>query len=215
MKPRAKKTDHHTEERRRQRRVLYFSLFMVGLMVFSIMEVVVYNTSNSGENQMVYGKYEFVYRDLGNGAGVLVTDIDGQEVEFQNLPLQVAYLNVTPVAIQALKAAPQIALVADPNASIDDAAMTDYARLQLGLAIPDKVFNAMSREDDRYTLPVLDCARANPQLVVVVFNTSNETSVVTDGSCITVNAAQRDLMRVKDRIIFEYYDILKDGVVPG
>ncbi|HIH24246.1 TPA: hypothetical protein HA251_04395 [Candidatus Woesearchaeota archaeon] len=213
-----KRIDHQAQEKRRQRRVLIFSIFMVGLMLFSIMEVVIYNTRSSGDNQMVYGEYEFVYRDLGNGAGVLVTDIGGQENEFQNLPFQVSYLNVTPAAVALLKGASQIALSADPRIidladGAENAAMIDYARLQLGLAIPEKAFNSMMVDDERYTLPVIGCDRASPQLAVVIFNATNETSVVVDGSCIIINAEQRDLMKIKDRIIFEYYDILKDGVV--
>jgi hypothetical protein len=215
MKPRSKRIDYHAEEKRRQRKILYFSLFMVALMVFSVLEVLIYRGDTGSTTQMKYGKYEFVYHDLGNGAGVLVTQINGQEVEFQNLPVQVAELNISPAAIDLLKGAQQIALSADPNTSVEDAAMVDYARLELGLAVPDKMFNAMSQEDARYKLPVIDCSKASPQMAVVLFNATNETSVVLDGNCLVVNAAQRDLMRVKDRIIFEYYDILKDGQVPG
>jgi hypothetical protein len=186
---------------------------MVGLMVLSILEVIVYRGDTDTTNQMTYGKYEFVYNDLGNGAGVLITQINGQDVEFQNLPVQVGYLNISPEAITLLKNSQQIALTSDPNTSMDDASMIDYARLQLGLAIPDKVFNAMTQSDERYKLPVIDCSKASSQMPVILFNTSNETAIRLDGNCIIVDASQRDLMRVKDRFIFEYYDILKDGQV--
>ena len=181
-------------------------------MIFSVAEVMLYG-GGTGENQMEYGDYEFEYRDLGAGAGVLVTSINGQEIEFQNLPTQVGYIEVDPSAIFLMKNSKQIALLSDPNMSIDDASMVDYARLQLGLAIPEKAFNAMDKSDERYQLPVLNCSVATPQMPVVVFNMSNDTRITTDGYCVILHGQERDLMRLKDRVIFEYYNILDNGTV--
>lgn len=200
------------QDKKRRQMVIGFSLFMVALMLFSLFEYAFNRDSSTDKNQLNYGKYEFTYKDLGNGAGYLATDINGQEVQFQNLPTQVTYLNISPETINVFKAAPVVVLTTDANQSLTDLGMIDYARLQLSLAL-SKTSNAMLYEDERYTLPVINCSRASSQMVVVVFNTANETSVVTDGYCVTINAEQRDLMRVKDRIIFEYYGILDNGVV--
>ncbi len=200
------------QDKKRRRLILIFSLFMVGLMLFSIMEVALFRDTSSQTNQMKYGTYEFVYKDLGNGAGYLATDINGQEVQFQNLPTQVTYLNLSPAAIAVLKAAPVVVLTTDMNQTYANLNNIEYARLQFSLAL-QKTTNAMLYEDERYTLPIINCSRSSSQMAVVVFNTANETSVITDGSCITINAAQRDLMKIKDRFIFEYYGILNDGVV--
>jgi hypothetical protein len=189
---------------------MFFSLFMVGLMVFSMFAYFI--TSPDSANQLEYGDYEFEYRDLGGGAGVLVTDINGQEIEFQSLPVQVTGLQMDSAVVPLLRSAGQIALSSPTNLSPEDGAMVDYARLQLGLSIP-RMFNAMLEEDERYQLPVLGCEQATPQMPVMVFAYSNTTGVEVEGSCIIVNGEARDLMRAKDRIIFEYYDILNDGVV--
>jgi hypothetical protein len=213
MKPRVKRPlrNDHEEEERRKRRTAIIALLIVGLMAFSSLAYVLVDNTSSG-NQMEYGDYEFEFRDLGGGAGVLITEINGQEVEFQNLPVQVGYLEVDPAAIALLQASQQVALAAPTDIDQQDAAMIDYARLQLSLAIP-KTFNAMTAEDSRYMLPVLNCSHASPQMPVIVFTNANQTTITTEGACILVNGQQRDLMRLKDRIIFEYYGILKDGQV--
>jgi hypothetical protein len=106
----------------------------------------------------------------------------------------------------------QVVLTANPNSSLEDASTIDYARLQLALAIP-KMANAMTQPDDRYLLPVVTCMNATPQVPVVTFDLANESRVSVSGSCITVHAQQRELLLVKDRLIFEYYGIMKDGQV--
>lgn len=201
----------HAREKRRKRMVLFGGIFMIFLMVFSFASVILY--SPESQNQMRYGDYEFRLETRPEGGQVLVTDINDVEIEFQNLPIQVAYLDVDPQAIATLKSAQQIALAADPNLSLDAAGLVDYARLQLALAIP-KSFPTMTQADPRYQLPVMGCAQASAQVAVLLFNVTNETAgIAAQGSCVVLSGDQRDLMRLKDRVIFEYYDILRDGQV--
>jgi len=213
MKPKVKRNFQRAvvdPEKKRQRRVLYFSLFMVALMVMGIFGYI--QVDSTGENQMMYGDYEFVYRDLGGGAGVLVTTIGSQEVEFQNLPTQVSFLEIEPAVFTIINAAPQIVLTADMNLTPEDAATINYAWLQLGLAL-QKTANAMMTPDERYKLPVINCSAATAQMPVLVFNVTNATSLYADGYCLYLNAEARDILRYKDRIIFENIGILKNGVV--
>jgi len=184
---------------------------MIFLMIFSVVSVINFNPAN--RNDLTYGEYEFELESRPGGGSVIVTELNGQQVEFQNLPLQVAYLDVDPLAISLLRNGQQVVLVTDPSYNENDAGFIDYARLQLGLALL-KTANAMSREDDRFEQPVLNCTHASPQMPVVMFNITNTTSsVTTDNSCIFINARDQDLMRLKDRIIFEYYGIIENGEV--
>jgi hypothetical protein len=200
-------------EKRRQRRVMFFGIFMIVVMLMSTLAY--YITTPTGESQMEYGDYEFYMvplPDLGPTAGYYATEIDGQEIQFQSLPIHVTYLELDPQAIALLQNAGQVALSASTNESLENASNIDYARLQLGLAIP-KAFNAMADNDERYTLPVFTCAQATPQLPVLLLNSSNQTGVRVEGACIILNAESRQLMQYKDRIIFEYHGILKNGEV--
>lgn len=212
----ARRISERDLEKQRQRRVLIFSIFMIGLLVFSTFAYFLSSPGSAGTTQLEYGDYEFWYDprpEWGTDAAVLVTEINGQEIEFQGLPVEVGYLNVSSEAVTMLKAANQIALSTPTDLAIDDASTVDYVRLQLGLAIP-KAFNAMSTDDERYSLPVFTCDEATPQLPVVLFNATNETASVTlDGSCVIVNGEGRRLMQLKDRLIYEYYGILRDGEV--
>jgi hypothetical protein len=197
-------------EKARKRKVLIFSIIMIGLMIFSVAEVIVYNQGGDGQ-QTEYGDYEFELTQSGDGY-VWTTNLNGQQVEFQSLPVQVTYIPVDSDAILLLQQSQQIVLSADPAVTYTDAATVDYARLQLGLALV-KVANAISSPSETSSLPVMNCSSATAQQPVVVFNLSNDTSLRRDGFCLVVNGQQIDTLKVKDRIIFEYYGILKNGEV--
>jgi len=201
----ARKVD---EEAKRHRRVIIFSLIMIFLMVFSVASVVVYNDDSA--NRMQYGDYEFQFKDLGGGNGVLTLQMNGREVEFQNLPVQVAYIAMDPQVPYLMRSAQQVILTTDSNNTEFHLQNVDYARLQLALAI-QKTANAYTQVSDA-GLPIITCDDATPQNIVLYFNQSNTTAVTVDGSCIIVNAESTDILRVKDRIIFEYFGILVDGV---
>jgi hypothetical protein len=216
-KSRSRPLTEQEHDKRRRRIALFGSLFMVLILLFSTFAYYMTGNTGQGNDQMSYPGYEFRFKDLGGGRGVLVTDINGQEVEFQALPVLVGYLEVDPVAVQLIKNAPQVVLVSDPNESLEYRTNVDYARLQLNLAIP-KMVNAMSTPDDRYQMPVANCSMASPQTPVVMFvssNGTNESRVTTNGACITVMGEDRELLYTKDRIIYEYYGILDNGQVVG
>lgn len=212
-KPKRKPTRQATRKKEgRKKATLWFGIIMIALMVFSVTSVILYNPEST-DYSMEYGEYEFNLEERSDGGSVLVTDVNGQEVEFQNLPPQVQHIEMDARITSLLHEAQQIGLVADPSIAPATAGFVDYARLQISLAIP-KTFNAMSMEDERYQLPVLNCSHANEQMPLVLFNLTNETTAISlDGYCITMSAAERDLMRAKDRLIFEYIGVLQDGVV--
>lgn len=208
---RRRQLTHEEHDRRRQRRVMVFGVIMIFLMIFSVASVI--NYSPSSENQMRYGEYEFVLESRTGGGSVLTTKLDGRTVEFQNLPVQVAYLEVDPTAVPMLQNAQQIALSANEQESVQAGALIDYARLQIGIAIP-KAFNAVTVPNPQYALPALSCDQATLQVPVVTFNITNETArITTAGACIIIHGDNQDLMRLKDRVIFEYYNILRNGQV--
>lgn len=210
MKPRPKRRSVK-KERNKKRTVMIFGIFMIVLMVFSFASVMLYNPTQG--NQMEYGDYEFRLEGTADGGSVLVTEMNGQAVEFQNLPLQVAHLEYDLAATQMLRDAQQVALTVRPDIAPQTAGFIDYARLQLGLAI-GKTFNAITHADSRYQLPVINCSQASLQMPVILFNYTNETAAVrTSDYCITINGADQDFMRLKDRIIFEYHGILENGQV--
>ena len=184
---------------------------MIFLMITSVVAVI--NFQPTGGDQLKYGDVEFVLEQRSNGGSVLIAEIDGRQVEFQNLPTQVTHLEFDTMATGILRSAQQIALTVDPNIEIQDAAFVDYARLQIGFAL-GRTVNGITQEHPDYSLPVIDCSHASPQMAVVVFNLTNETaSVTTSGACVILSGEDRDMMRLKDRVIFEYHDILRAGEV--
>ncbi len=195
------------EERRKKRIVIGGGLFMAFLMIFGIVGVINYNPAYNTEVPMTYGDYEFTLETRSNGGQVLVTDINGQQVEFQSLPAQVAYFEVDPAAIELMKSSQNIALLSDPEYDEYNAGNIDYARLQMSLALR-KTANGMLR-DNEFGLPVLGCENATSQTPMFVFNLTNETARLTvEDNCITMSAAEREMMLMKDRIIFEYYGMM-------
>ncbi|MDD9954530.1 MAG: hypothetical protein OXR66_09455 [Candidatus Woesearchaeota archaeon] len=197
-------------EKRRKRMVLVFGIFMIFLMVFSVVSVI--NTSPSGSNRFDYGDIEFALENRPNGGSVLIAELNGQPVEFQNLPTQVGYLEMDPSIIPILRTASVVAMTADPSLELYDLGFIDYIRLQIGVAF-GKAYTAMTAEND-YNLPVVTCANASYEQPVLQFNLTNETAEITESNyCITIHGRDQGLMRAKDRLIFEYYGILQNGEV--
>lgn len=213
MKPRQKyrKTSLENTEKKRKRLIIIFGTIMITTMVVSIIGFT--DFSGTAGSQMRYGDYEFELQQRANGGTVLVSAVNGIQVEFQNLPLQVTHLQVEPEAVSLMRNAQQVILSADPLETPQDAALIDYARLQLERAF-GKTVSAISTPNETYTLPIFNCTMASPQFPVVMFNLSNGTgTVVVEGSCIWFNGRDQELMRIKDRMIFEYLGILEQGAV--
>lgn len=200
-----------TRERKRKRSVIVFGIIMIFLMVFSVASYI--GTNPQGSSDLTYGDFAFRYDTRGDGSGVLLTEINGRTIEFQNLPVQVQHLPVDSSAIAAMQAAPQIVMSASPALDPQEGATVDYARFQLALAIP-KMASAMSEPDERFSLPVLNCSHASPEMPVLLFAVSNATpSLENNANCLVLSGEQRAILQLKDRIIFEYYGILENGTV--
>jgi hypothetical protein len=104
------------------------------------------------------------------------------------------------------------------NQPAEMAMTVDYTRLQLALAIP-KIGNAMLTESEDYTLPVVTCEQSSAQMPVVQFLPFNpednttaqpESGVSVSGTCITIRGDGADILFLKDRLIYEYYDIMSE-----
>jgi hypothetical protein len=197
-------------EKRRQRIALFGSLFMIALLVFS--SVAYYYDSGATTSDQTYNNYEFTAKTYADTRGVWVTEINGTEVEFQNLPPQVAALPYDASITPLLQNAAYIGVLADPNVDADNAPAIGYIRLQFFNAW-QKTFSAQIVPTENAVLPVLTCANATVQAPFILLNVSNETSIHREGYCIIVNGEQRGLLDAKDRLIFEYFSILKNGEV--
>ena len=216
-KPRRKKPKYtraslrERQRRKKKRWAITGGIAMARLMVLSIVGIINVDPTATGQ-QLEYGPYEFRVETRANGGTVLVTEINGVSVEFQNLPTQVGYLDMDPSITPTLQNAQQIGLVSSPNLSEYDAGNVDYARLQFALAF-QKTVNGMSGPGE-HSQTILTCDRATRQFPLVFFNITNQTTRLSaDENCITLTGKDQDLMRLKDRLIFEYYGILQNGEV--
>lgn len=208
---RRRQDDHHAQERRRKRITTAFSAFVVFIMVGGIFAAMLYNPQQAEDRK--YNGHVIGDKALSGGGSVYVIELNKNQVELQHLPALVTYVEVDPAAMTLITNAQQLALVADANATMEDLSLIDYARLQLTLGLPTPTASGMSGENS-YGLPVITCAQGSPQMPVVLFTSANTTpSVTTNGSCITVSGTGRGILAAKDRILFERYGIMTNGVV--
>ena len=214
-KPRPRKKVVRKKRITTQRKKQIYGIIVGGLMILLMVVGMAgygFNAPGAGPD-LTYGDYEFVLEQRPNGGSVLTATMGTETVEFQNLPDQVGYLDMSPTAIGLLRNAQQIALVSDPTAAELQRANIDYARLQMTLAFQKPVIQGMNAEGDHGQV-VLGCDRSSQAFPVVMFNLSNETTrITTEGTCIYLTGLDREMMRLKDRVIFEYYGILRDGEV--
>jgi len=203
--------DHLAKERSRKRVSFIFSAIVVLLMVGGIFAAMLYNPAQTEDRS--YGDYEIGDKPVTGGGSVYVIELNSNEIELQHLPTFVTYVEMDESAAPLIANAQQLALVADANASLEDLSLIDYARLQLTLGLPTPIASGMSGENT-YGLPVITCDLASPQMPVVLFTSVNDTpSIRVNGSCVIISGTGRGILAAKDRVLFERYGIMTNGVV--
>jgi hypothetical protein len=88
--------------------------------------------------------------------------------------------------------------------------MIDFLRFDIRTNIAKSKFfyESVTLQKEGYTvLPVADCRNATATVPVVILRNSTTTSVSSEGSCVTINYAQNDIIRIRDSIVYLTYGI--------
>jgi hypothetical protein len=192
------------DKKKEKSKQIWMSVIIAGLMVFSVFGVLL---SNQTSNELRYGKFKFT--QVGN---YYVTKISGKEIPFYTLPLEAETINISSIVTNTIKESYFVTLAFDPNSGAENLPVIELARFDLTQYLDGKIVSsAVTNLSSEYaSLPLADCTNATLKTPVIIFNISNTAGVVDADSCIYLNGKGRDILRLRDRILYSYYGVIKD-----
>jgi hypothetical protein len=191
------------DRKKENNKKIWMSILIAALMIFSVFGVIL----GSQTNELKYGKFKFTPAN-----NYYLTKIDGKEIAFYTLPPESSSINMSSAITNKIKEAYFVVLLFDPSSGADNLPLIEVARFDLSQSVAGKsFFSALTNESADYAaLPVMSCANATLQTPILFFNISNTPGIVDVDNCIYINARGNDIIRLRDRILYSYYGIIKD-----
>nr|MCK4929786.1 hypothetical protein [Nanoarchaeota archaeon] len=188
------------ERRIDKRKQFWMAAILVFLMVASGFGVIV----GSRTSEMKYGKFKFFIQD-----NRYWTKINDNEMPFYFLPQQVEYINLSSIITNKLREAYLVMITFNPEEETN-LQVIEITRFDLSQLLGKVVYNGVLASSLEYDLPILNCANATLKTPVIIFNMSDNTSIVEIDNCIYLNARGREFLRLRDRLLYSYYGVIED-----
>lgn len=171
------------------------------LMVLSTFGIIIGNQTNS----MRYNGYKFE----PNGYQY-VTKINGKEMLFYTLPTQSDFINLSSAVTNKIKEAYLVMLTFNPQDQVNIQIM-ELVRFDMSQYLDKVMMNGVLNSSTNYPdLPVITCANATLQAPVIILNMSDSSSIIDVDNCIYINARGTEFLRMRDRLLYSYYGVIKD-----
>ena len=202
------------ERKKEKRKKFWTNVFLVAVFVLIVVGMTLGGLGNIGGNsELKYGKQKFFINNKYPNERY-VTQINKIEIPFTFLPQETEYINLSSVVTNKIRESFFIMTTYDPNTG----SLQDIARVNLYFStflLNEKdankvVLRGVIDENVQSTLPVITCANATLQTPVLVFNVSDRTGIVDEGSCIYLNARGSEFIRLRDRLTYAYYGVIQD-----
>lgn len=186
---------------------IVMSVFIALIMILSVFGVII----GSYTSELKYGKQKFTINEQGQ----YLTDIDDVQTVFYTLPPDALVLNVSQSAIQRMLDSSLLITTFNPRLANDSLPYIEVSRFDIAAGMKDKfIINSVSEFSSEYAaLAIVDCANASVEAPVIFFNSSDTMSVYETGNCVYVNGRGSDFLRFRDRVLYEYYGVIKDGKI--
>ncbi len=187
---------------------------MGGIIILSmIVSIFAVYVDNASQDSLRYGSQDFKITDNG-----YLTKINGTAMAFYYYPAELERINISAATIQKMHDSTFYVFLFSPNASSDDLAFIDVMRYDLSTQLNKQIYFAKTTDSENYPgLPVLSCANASKEALFFVIdtNTSTADTRISDPSptenpyCITMQARLKELLALKDRLVYTNYGIMK------
>jgi hypothetical protein len=172
------------------------------LMVLSTFGIIIGNQTNS----MSYNGYKFQLN--GNQ---YVTKINGKQMIFYSLPSQSDFINVSSSVANKIKEAYLVMLTFNPNDTVN-IQIIEQVRFDLSQDLNKVVLNGvLNTSADYASLSTVTCANATLQTPVIILNMTDTAGIIDVDNCIYINARGTEFLRMRDRLLYSYYGVIKDG----
>jgi len=142
-----------------------------------------------------------------NDYGIYNAKINKQKLFFYYLPSTALEIEAFDTLDDVLQSSPAIMLTFNPNMSAENLQYVDIIRLDLQESLDKPVISAVTHEGSSYPLPVVTCDNASIEFPLFSFEIGEEPMIVNDGACVRLIANGTDFALVRDRLVYEYYDV--------
>jgi hypothetical protein len=171
------------------------------LMILSTFGIIIGNQTND----MRYNGYKFEY----NGNQVF-TKINGKEMVFYSLPSQSDFINVSSTIPNKIRESYMVMLTFNPADQVN-IQLIEVVRFDLSQYLDKAILNGVLNASASYPdLTIITCANATLQTPVIIMNMSDTAGIVEADNCIYINARGTEFLRMRDRLLYSYFGVIKD-----
>ncbi|MDP3728175.1 MAG: hypothetical protein Q8R18_01845 [bacterium] len=172
---------------------ILMGLFIISIMVFSVLYS---GLDTSGQEKVEYKGLEFVQTTQG----WLAYTEDEQKILLSSNPGDLVDISFTPVSLSFLSGIQKLYLSFNPAEDVSGA-LYDF---QQNAAYSGAIVAACYEDGEFCTeLPIKTCADVTSTIGVVLFREANESSVVLEGNCLTIQG--KNLLSITDKLILDQY----------
>lgn len=185
--------------------VIIFAIIVSLSMIGSIFGIIL---DNYQTNKIKYGKYSFTVTN----AGTYNVKINGKMTEFMYFPTDLERIPFDAGIKDKLLNSQAFVLLFDPVESNDSLEFIDLMRYELPNQISKQVVFGITRQSDKYIMPVLSCDNATATVPFVIITDSSNTSIVFDplnNNCIIMNARLKDVLAAQDRLVYTLNGVMQ------
>lgn len=170
------------------------------LMIFSVMGIII---GRQDSQKFEYNGYKF--KTDGN---FYVVEVNNELYGFSFFPTQVDYLNLSEDVVNILKTTPMFYITFNPNAPNIDLMYMDIIRKDLSEKMDKIIVNGVLSASADYALPVLTCQNATTHIPMIILNSSQETNIKTNKTCIVLNGQNTELLRLRDFLMYKVLGVI-------
>ncbi len=187
----------------RKRKIMVY--FMAFIMIGSVFGVIFFGFATGGTTSLKYNDFKFT-----RSGNLWVTKVNDRDAIFTYYPTDVELIDLKPGMIDMLKNKIEIDVTVDVNDTFVQSIALAHFQMKATLGN----FNVFVRDgyttENEFNLPIIKCEDATQFIPVIYFKEGNSTNVYSNESCITVEASnQEDFIRVKDRLIYGLFGIIR------
>lgn len=172
---------------------ILMGLFIISIMVFSLLY---YGLDSSGQEKIVYKGLNFVKTNVGWQA---YTE-DRERILVLSDPRDLESVSFPPVSLSFVDDVQKIYFSVDPSQDVSGALYDFQQNIPFSGAFVVACYEDSALCAD---LPLKTCADATVNIGVIVFQEAEETSLVLEGNCLTIQG--KNLLIITDKLILDHY----------
>jgi len=191
------------ERKNDKRKQIILSIVLSAVMIFSAFGVMIGSFTN---NEMNYNGHTFEIK-----GSKYVTKINGNEMEFDFLPPTTESINLSNDTARKIKESYVLMITFDPSQESNLPVM-ELVRFDLSQKLGKIMISGVMSSSEQYqNFSIITCENATQQSLVIILNMSDNTSITDTGNCIYLNARGSEFLRLRDRVLYSYYGVIKNG----